>query len=106
MTEHNTYVHPQLPQDKVRISASYRTATDTVAVAVAGMPETVEIELNDDVVPADPAERIAFLTSLVDSLFRIPADQGSYLVDISHAGAGGDLAQVRELVAEAKGGKR
>jgi hypothetical protein len=59
------------PRDKVRITAAYTPALVN-GVLYLGNPETVEIELNDDTVPTDPAELIAFLTSLVDSLFRTP----------------------------------
>jgi hypothetical protein len=57
------------PLDKVRITASYPTV-HAGDVTLPGHPETVEIELNDDAVPAGSAERVAFIQSLIDSLFR------------------------------------
>lgn len=51
------------PQTKIRISATYRAARG--ATASAGRPESVEIEINEQV----PAEALlAFVTGLVDSL--------------------------------------
>lgn len=66
MTDTTTYPYPQ---DKVTITATYRPPKTDGPVLVYH-PETVQIELNDDVVPADPAERLAFLTELINSLFR------------------------------------
>lgn len=77
----STYVYPQ---DKVRIAASYR-AGSVGAHVPAGQPETIEITLNDESVPADSAERIAFLAALIDALFRTPPDR-NYQIGIHNSG--------------------
>jgi hypothetical protein len=57
------------PDRTVRITASY-TPAQVGDCLVPGHPEHVEIELAGDSWPTDPAHQAAFLTSLVDSLFR------------------------------------
>lgn len=68
MTDSTSTTYPY-PQDKVSITATYRSA-QVGGVVLAYQPETVQIDLNDDVIPADPVERLAFLKELIDSLFR------------------------------------
>jgi hypothetical protein len=101
MTEPSTSVY--LP-DKVRITASYRVATGDLILA--GMPEAVEIELNDDAVPTEPAERIAFLTSLVDSLFREDPAKTSYQVEIRDSTLDPDRLHAIAGRTRAKAGQR
>lgn len=84
------------PQTKLRISATY-PAGDT---APPGRPESVEIELNDDAVPGDPAERTVFITELVAALFRgLPADNHQYKIEFQPPAAGvrGAAREVRPL---------
>lgn len=52
----------------LRISAGYHAGQAGDAIP-AGQPETVEITLNEGL-PADPAHLAAFITTLLDSLFR------------------------------------
>lgn len=80
MSEALAYTLPlPYPQTKLRITANYPAGP-------AGLPETVDIELNDDAVPADAAERTAFITHLVTALFRnLPADVAQYNIEIQNA---------------------
>ncbi len=92
------------PQDKVRITASYRVATDDLIIT--GMPETVEIELNDTSVPTESAERIAFLTALVESLFRTAPAQNDYQVEIHDSSLDPDRLRAVSGRASTKAGTR
>jgi hypothetical protein len=60
------------PPDTVRIVASYPGA-QVGDVFLPGHPDSVDIVLNGDAVPANPAERTVFLTALLDALFRSEA---------------------------------
>lgn len=62
----STYVYPQ---DTVTIKASYFAASVGDAVP-AGQPETVEIILNGDAVPADLDDRFSLIEALVNTLFH------------------------------------
>jgi hypothetical protein len=90
-TPSTNYVYPQ---DKVKITATYRSGR-IGDVEPAFQPETVEITLNDDAVPTDPAECLAFLTGLVETLFTYaPADGDADVVvdpDMGLQGGNGDL---------------
>lgn len=88
------------PPDKVRITVTYHAGKAGEHIP-AGQPETVEILLNDDVVPAGTAERIAFLTSLLDSLFRGAPDGGAVGFDVWD-GPKGDQAEIGVPVEEAR----
>lgn len=86
------------PQTKLRITASY-PAGDTPA---AGLPDTVEIELNDDAVPAGDPERTVFITQLVASLFRaLPTDPANYSIQFGQPD--GDSVQIGAAVSGARG---
>lgn len=75
------------PQTKLRIVAQYPVGKSSGA-ALAGRPETVEIELNDDAVPDDTAERAEFITQLLASLFRdLPALADQYNFEFQGSGA-------------------
>ena len=60
------------PQAKLRIQAAYHQGSVGDAVP-AGQPETVDIEINEPY--GQGGEAIAFITALVDSLFRVPGRQ-------------------------------
>ncbi len=84
-------------RDQVRITATY-----LAELLGPGQPETVAIELNDDVVPADPAHRTALISTLIGCLFR-GQDHG---VQVSVSGGTTDAGTVRSLVAAGgKGGR-
>jgi len=88
-------------RDKVRITASY-TPAKAGDDPVPGQPETVEIELNEDAVPADDAERVVFLTALIDSLFRGEARPAANSITVTGPKAVGELPSVAKLAGDAR----
>lgn len=65
---------PLYPQTKLQITAQY--AAEEGAALPAGMPTSVEIEINDPL----PADLLEFVSGLVDSLFRHAPANGSVAV--------------------------
>lgn len=88
--------------DKVSITATYPPPAADCA-GQSGQPETVTIELNDDAVPADAAERLVLIASLVDSLFRDPRQGADVVVDPDPADAGQGETGQGEAAATAEG---
>jgi hypothetical protein len=71
---------PVYPQAKLRIQASYHAGQDGETVP-PGQPESVDIEINEPY--GDGAEAIAFITALVDSLFRLPERRQQYEYNVT-----------------------
>jgi len=80
-TEETSGGIPMYPMPKLRITAAYSAGEGSALPA--GMPETVEIEIHDPL----PANVLAFVSGLVDSLFR-------------HTPAGGSMAYTHNAPAQ------
>jgi hypothetical protein len=84
------------PDRTIRIAASY-TAERVGEMQPAGHPETVEIELTGAAVPEHEGDRLSFVGTLVNSLFRDPPVHTE--INVNNVTPAGLVDQVRTYAA-------